>query len=145
MLFKILDNLRSKPKGVRDQYSFLFAVGLTLIVGGFWTLSLPDRFNSVLPGTLAVSTSSVPTTPFANFFSEFKTQFANVKEAVSPSVTIDKKPATTDENPMDIKVAGENNQATSSDYVYRDPSQDSSKSAQTIMIATSSATTVSAY
>lgn len=140
MFLKFLDNLRTKPKAVRDQYSFLFALTLTLIVGGFWTLSLPERFSLAIPNNLAVATNTPPTTaPLGNFFTQFKNQFASVKEAIkNPPVA-----TTTSVDATKMEITAENRQelnASTSEYVYKDPSQDEPAASPTILIGTSSAT-----
>ena len=151
MLFKILDKLRSKPKAVRDQYSFLIAVTLTFVIGGFWSLSLPERFHLAIPGSLAVSTSSAPTAPFSNFFSQFKDQFASVKEAVTNAPSSYRKSESSPSSTTDargLKLTPENKEAiiaSSTDYVYKNPSEEDLKTTPTILIATSSATRTPAY
>jgi hypothetical protein len=81
MLFKILDNIRSKPKHIRDQYAFGVAVLCTFVIGGIWSLSLPARFSSDSQvATLASTTNAVP---FANFFTQLKNQFSGITEAIA--------------------------------------------------------------
>ena len=77
MLFQFLDNLRQKPKPVRNQYAFGFALCSTVIIAGVWSLSLPSRFAS-LGNTAAVgsATEAASTAPFAGLFNQLKEQFA---------------------------------------------------------------------
>ncbi len=83
MLFKTLDNLRTKPKVIRDQFAFMVAVIFTLLVAGVWALSIPSRLARITEGGQATTT-----TPFAGLFSQFKAQFSDV-----PAVSTTTEPA----------------------------------------------------
>lgn len=78
MLFKTLDNLRTKPKVVRDQFAFMVAVVFTILIAAIWALSLPSRLERITAGEQATTT-----TPFAGFFSQFKSQFSHPAETVA--------------------------------------------------------------
>lgn len=80
MLFRTLDNLREKPKAVRQRIAFLTAISFTLVIGGIWTLTLPARFADE---TLAQSEG---TKPFAGMFSGFRDQFSALRQQASAVV-----------------------------------------------------------
>ena len=80
MLFRTLDNLREKPKAVRQRIAFLTAISFTLVIGGIWTLTLPARFADE---TLAQSEG---TKPFAGMFSGFREQFSALRQQASAVV-----------------------------------------------------------
>ncbi len=80
MLFRTLDNLREKPKAVRQRIAFLTAISFTLVIGGVWTLTLPARFADE---TLAQSEG---TKPFAGMFSGFRDQFSALRQQASAVV-----------------------------------------------------------
>jgi len=109
MLFKILDNIRSKPKPVRDQYALGIAVFCTLAIGGVWSLSLPSRFGDVQQvASLASSTNAAP---FTNFFTQLKNQFSGVKEALDEfpkATTTPQSTASTTEAALELKLTDEN-------------------------------------
>ncbi|MFM2339627.1 MAG: hypothetical protein RLZZ360_263 [Candidatus Parcubacteria bacterium] len=77
MLFKTLDNLRTKPKAVRQRVAFATALSFTLLVGGIWALTLPARFS---PDTLA---SNEGTAPFAGMWAGFRDQFSSLRQQAS--------------------------------------------------------------
>lgn len=74
MLFKTLDNLRTKPKAVRQRVAFATALSFTLLVGGIWAFTLPARFSA---DTLA---SNEGTAPFAGMWAGFRDQFSSLKQ-----------------------------------------------------------------
>ena len=45
-MLKKIEELRKKPKAVKDMYAVYGAVLVTLLVGGFWVMSLPTKFAS---------------------------------------------------------------------------------------------------
>jgi hypothetical protein len=94
MLFKILDNLRSKPKHVRDQYALGIALFCTFVIGGVWSLSLPSRFGG--DSQVAALASTTNAAPFSNFFTQLKSQFIDIKD------TIDNLPVATSTRPVSI-------------------------------------------
>jgi hypothetical protein len=79
MLHNFFDNLRTKPKVVRDQYALLGAVCLTLMIGGMWSLSIPARLSTM--ATNATSTS-VASAPMSGLFTQLKNQFKSARTAV---------------------------------------------------------------
>jgi hypothetical protein len=83
MLFQFLDTVRQKPKQVRNQYAFGFALGCTVLIGGVWSLSLPARFANL--GNVAAvgsASSTLSTAPFAGLVDQLKQQFAGAKEVI---------------------------------------------------------------
>lgn len=79
MLYTFFDNLRTKPKGVRDQYALAGAICFTLMIGGVWSLSIPARLSTVAS---SASTTAVASAPMSGFFAQLKSQFSSVKKAV---------------------------------------------------------------
>ncbi|MCU0678398.1 MAG: hypothetical protein MUF19_02290 [Candidatus Pacebacteria bacterium] len=74
MIFKYLDHLRTKPKEARERVAFLTALGLTLVIGGIWSLTLPARFANT--DTLATTEG---TRPFAGFINGIKDQWGSIR------------------------------------------------------------------
>ena len=152
MLFKILDLIRSKPKHVREQYAFGIAIFCTMAIGGVWSLSLPARFES---GTqVAALASTTNAAPFSNFFTQLKAQFSNVKQGIDElkvaTTTTPLTVASSTQAALEMQLSPENieqlkeNQAsaTSTEFQYGSDTQASSTPPkQTILIATTSATT----
>lgn len=88
MLYTFFDNLRTKPKIVRDQYALLGAVCFTLMIGGVWSLSIPARLSSVALNASSTNIAAVGSTQASGFFSQLKSQFKSAKTAVvTPSPT----------------------------------------------------------
>lgn len=109
MLFKILDNLRSKPKHIREQYALGIAVASTLLIGGVWTLSLPARFAG--ENQVAALASTTNAAPFSNFFSQLKHQFSGVKKTIDELPKGTSTPtsiASSTEAALDLKLSEEN-------------------------------------
>lgn len=46
MLRKI-ESLRHEPKPIRDRYAFYWASIVTLVIAGFWAISLPSKFAAI--------------------------------------------------------------------------------------------------
>lgn len=80
MLYTFLDNLRSKPKASRDKYAMLGAICCTLVIGGFWSLSIPTRLSSMAS---TASTTSVASAPVSGFFTQLKSQFKSASKVVA--------------------------------------------------------------
>ncbi len=111
MLFKFLDNVRSKPKHVRDQYALGIAVFCTLAIGGVWSLSLPARFAG--ESNVAALASTTNAVPFANFFTQLKNQFSGMKEAINElpaATTTSNSIASTTQAALDLQLSDENKQ-----------------------------------
>lgn len=152
MLFKILDNLRLKPKHVRDQYAFGIAVFFTLAIGGVWSLSLPSRFAG--ESQVAALASTTNAAPFSNFFTQLKEQFQGVKKAMTElpqaTTTAPLSAASSTAAALDLELTQENKDALASTSLGSAPFEYNSsgtKAAPTtakerqIMIATTSAAT----
>lgn len=151
MLFQILDNIRNKPKHVRDQYAFGIAVFCTLVIGGVWTLSLPSRFAP--ESQVAALASSTNAAPFTNFFTQLKNQFKAVKSSINTNVatTSNSNVSTTTaditKDALNLQLSEENKASIASSTGGLDIHMDTvstEKTAPTILIATTSATTVPA-
>lgn len=150
MLFQTLDNLRQKPKAVRNQYALGFALTLTLIIGGVWSLSLPARFANL--GNVAAvgsASSTMETAPFSGLLDQLKHQFQSAKDVMqtvpqaSSTETTGTNVSTTTqmetEAALNLQINDENRarlEQTSSSH-----STPAASSGQTILIATTSATT----
>lgn len=81
MLLRAIENIRQKPKPVRQRYAFVVTVTFTTIVVGVWSLSLPARFVAVQEGVMKVKpeiTSQTATAPFSGVWSEFKQQILSL-------------------------------------------------------------------
>ncbi len=97
MLFRLLDGLREKPRHVRQRFAFMFALTLTLLVGGVWTLTLPARFLA----TEAPETQASAVAPFASLWGTMKDQFGAMKQqatAIVASTTASSTSTTTPES-----------------------------------------------
>jgi hypothetical protein len=108
MLFTFLDNLRQKPKHVRDQYAFGIAVFCTLLIGGVWSLSLPARFGG--DSQVAALASTTNAAPFANFFTQLKNQFSGFTEVINEFPASTSTPtsiASSTEAALDFKLTDE--------------------------------------
>ena len=68
---RLIHLIRQKPKSVRDQYAFFGALGVVVLIGGLWVLSLPSQF---------VLVSDQPRT--ANATRE-STLFSNLSDAIN--------------------------------------------------------------
>lgn len=90
MLLRTIENIRQKPKAVRQRYAFVTAVAFTAIVTGIWSLSLPARFTAVQEGVITVSpeiTTQTATAPFSGVWTEFRQQVLGKfgKSPIAPS------------------------------------------------------------
>jgi hypothetical protein len=91
MLFKYLDHLRTKPKEARQRVAFVAALGLTLVVGGIWSLSLPARFADTSDLAAAEGTR-----PFAGFIDGIKDQWGAISnQAGTIAATVSTSTAST--------------------------------------------------
>jgi len=79
MLYNFFDNLRTKPKVVRDQFALVGAVCFTAIIGGVWSLSIPARLGTVASSASTTSVASVTTAPLSGFVAQLKSQFKTGK------------------------------------------------------------------
>ncbi len=100
MLFRTLDNLRQKPKAVRQRVAFLTAASFTLILGGIWSLTLPAKFSSS-----EILAQSEGTRPFAGLWTGVRDQFSNLRQQASAIGTTmpTSTPATTSPEMIDIR------------------------------------------
>ncbi|MBY0537857.1 hypothetical protein K2P47_00475 [Patescibacteria group bacterium] len=111
MLFKILDNIRQKPKHIRDQYALGIAIMCTLMIGGVWSLSLPARFGG--DSQVAALASTTNAVPFANFFTQLKNQFSGFSEAIDElpkATTTQDSIASTTQAALELQLSDENKQ-----------------------------------
>ena len=81
MILRAIENIRQKPKAVRQRYAFVTAATFTAIVTGIWVISLPARFDAVQNGMLTaspeISTQSAGA-PFSGVWGEFKQQILDM-------------------------------------------------------------------
>jgi len=80
MLFKILDKIRTKPKTVRNQYTFGIASVFTGILIVIWSLSLPAKFSDVNMITKKTDNNGIP---FSGLLAQFKNKFNDAKKSVA--------------------------------------------------------------
>lgn len=85
-------NLRQKPKHVRNQYAFWYAVGVTSIFAFIWVVSLEYRLGS--PVEVVGTAEETKRGALAQFFVSAKQNFANVISA--NSVHIERVPTPED-------------------------------------------------
>jgi hypothetical protein len=155
MLFKIIDDIRTKPKPVRDQYAFMIALFCTLAIGGVWSLSLPSRFAP--DSQVAALASTTNAVPFSNFFTQLKNQFRGVTEQMDAvaTTTAQLSAASSTEAALDLQLSPENkdkikaNETTESGskIQFGNGTQASSSNgsySQTVLVGTSSASTTRA-
>ncbi len=155
MLFKFLDQIRSKPKHVREQYALGIAVFCTVAIGGVWSLSLPARFASETQVAGAATSSN--TAPFSNFFTQLKQQFTSVKQEVEElkiaSTTGPVSVASSTEAALEMQITPENmeqikdNEVTASSTEFQYGGMQATGTSVTqpkpILIGTTSAATAS--
>lgn len=113
MIYTFFDNLRTKPKAVRDQYAFLGAVCCTLMIGGVWSLSIPSRLSTFTTSATSTNVASVASAPLSGFFDQLKSQFKGVRKVVAlPMATsTDSQTATaTTEAALGLQLTPENRQ-----------------------------------
>lgn len=80
----MLDELRQKPKNVREKYAFWGAFGITAVIAIFWGLSLSIKMN--VPDTVVTEEKPVKTQPagaFARSFSDIKSSVASAWSSLS--------------------------------------------------------------
>ena len=75
----LLEDIRKKPKPVRDQYAFFSALAITAVIAGVWALSIPARFSET-----AISADGIEeqTGAFSKYFGELKDGAANVIDSI---------------------------------------------------------------
>lgn len=114
MIYTFFDNLRTKPKAVRDHYAFLGAVCCTLMIGGVWSLSIPARLGSFAQSASSTSVATVASAPHSGFFEQLKSQFKSVQKigALPMATSTDSHTATaTTEAALGLQLTPENRQA----------------------------------
>ena len=72
-----LDNLRAKSKNQREQYAFLGAASISLVIAVFWLISVSVELNSPSP-TLVTEPTVEPASAFGEFFSEATDQVGSI-------------------------------------------------------------------
>ena len=78
----MFNQIRRKPKGVRQQYAFWYAAGITGMIALVWGVSLQYRFDESM---FASADEEAYSGAFSQFLSDAKENFANVFSAVSTS------------------------------------------------------------
>ena len=139
MFWRWLENVRKKPKAIRQQYAFVMAVTITGTVGLLWSLSLPQRL-----GTVASSLSGaeqVATTPFSTIrkqFGELREVGSGIFQGVNDSTVTNNDESDT---PTALQAVIERSLAGEESETSESTPEDSTKQPPvTILIGTSSAT-----
>ena len=114
MLLRFIEQLRTKPKDVRNRYAFVVASGTTAIIAILWMLTLPAHFAE--DEVVATSDTDGILTRFfeeartntANIFNAFQSDDVPAPEAVVPEATSTQEanvviPTLTEENIRDVK------------------------------------------
>jgi hypothetical protein len=89
MLLRLIENVRQRPKAVRQRYAFISAVTFTAVVAGVWTLSLPARFTAVQDGINVAPPEAVTQTanvPFSGVWAQFKQQISALGGKSIPTI-----------------------------------------------------------
>lgn len=73
---KLIENIRQKPKQVKDQYAFYGAAMITFVIAVIWVVSLPVSFET----TGKVEPDETERPAFSIFFDQVKGQFAGLRE-----------------------------------------------------------------
>ncbi len=106
-MLRHIEELRKKPKAVRNQYAFSVALTVTLLILAVWAISLPARMSFEEPVVAEVPADEPSfgeqlteiSTYFGQGLEEIKTQaeLINVTETLeeSPSVTPTEMPVDT--------------------------------------------------
>lgn len=84
MIFSWLDNIRSKPKAVRERYAFIFSTFLIVIIVAVWSLSLPTRFSNLAFSEEVDQEASVP---FSGIWQNLKAQLPTRQNQAPSSAT----------------------------------------------------------
>ncbi|OGG85704.1 hypothetical protein A2392_02795 [Candidatus Kaiserbacteria bacterium RIFOXYB1_FULL_46_14] len=71
----MLEELRKKPKGIRNLYAFWGAAILTLVIGFVWVLSLSTKFDKI--DTSSFKEVGDTTGAFSQFIKKTKLRFSN--------------------------------------------------------------------
>lgn len=135
----MLDELRKKPRILRENYAFWGALLLTGLVAVVWLVSMPFRFSDV-----DVLVESEPREEYSGAMSNF---FAGVKENLSAfwnqeqetnSSLNEEETASSTENQADQAETVDTNSATTSSESPRSPIRIATSSSRSAPIATSS-------
>lgn len=93
MLRKI-EELRTRPKAVRNRYAFLIATGFTGIVIVFWGLGLRVELQSLAPGNNAAPTDSQQSASgIMSTFNNLRTTWLGATSTTSSAVPPPAQPA----------------------------------------------------
>jgi hypothetical protein len=135
----MLDQLRNKPKPVREKYAFWGAIATTAVIALVWGLSLSAKFNNLDSNNVETAEAEKQESggAFSRSFSDAKSGMASAWEAFTTSkdnlVVEEEVKAEATEEAVLPKV----NNATNTDDTSLTHSS-SSKNIRTIMIATTS-------
>ncbi|MFN3188475.1 MAG: hypothetical protein ACK42D_02955 [Candidatus Paceibacteria bacterium] len=143
MLLRAIENVRQKPKAVRQRYAFVIAATFTAVVAGVWSLSLPSRFMEVQEGVIATSpqmTSQQPASvPFSGVWNEFKQQVLGM---ASKSTTTTSSQETysimSTSTPEDLEILNNDPVLLESGSTIRFGTQESSNDSPGVLIGTTS-------
>lgn len=145
-MFRKFRELKDAPKATREQYAFLYAAVITLIIAGIWMVSLPSQFADVnaTADTDRVTTNANASS-FSRVFKDVKAQFASVFSSLRADVsevedlieTSEREPEQT--APADTAIDISAMFATSSEAATTAPARQAPP--RTVLIATTTATT----
>lgn len=82
MIGRVFKHVRSKPKGVRDQYAFWIAAVFTGLIILMWVWQLPDRFEET-SGTVVNREEAESEPAFGGLLDQFSDRISNIREEVS--------------------------------------------------------------
>lgn len=89
---KFFQNIRKKPKAVRDNYAFGIAGSFTLVVVIIWVMARPT--SGLLDGGNVANKDKEANSPFSTLIKESKAQLASLKLAASKENTLPESEAT---------------------------------------------------
>ena len=128
-----LDELRKKPKAVRDQYAFAGAFFITLIIATFWFLGLGVKWQT--SDEVIIEEEPASKSAFGTFYREIKTKLGDAITSLKTDVDelreIDEtETATSSDSSSEI--------STSTDIVIQSSSTEPEKEGKLILIGTTS-------
>lgn len=106
MIFRILDNVRTKPEPVRRQLAVLSVCVIMFVIILIWVVTLPERLSGVVAETKeSVSPMSVIVEQSKDFYVGISNDVLDIKDALNDNYAL---PAATilseggDEDVMDL-------------------------------------------
>ncbi len=77
---RLIENIRQKPKRIKDQYAFYGATAITGIIAIIWAISVPAGFEKNNESQDMVDENNRPA--FSTFFGQMKDQFAGLRTSL---------------------------------------------------------------